>query len=253
MKINYISVSRLQTYQTCPQQYKYKYHLELAPLGEEPLYFAYGSIIHKIAEEYIVNKGEMPINEIANDVLSGKIDLGKDKKVPKLTTEYKNKMPEHLRAIKKISDQIGYEGFTEYEFLVDLDPPNQKMAKGFIDRLIQKDDKFWILDYKTTKKGMWRKNAKTISNDLQLRTYARIVQREFGAEAHNIKTGLYYLEGAELLGACFTEQSLENVEIELIKYHDEISNADPNNVFGNVGPHCSRCDYKKVCPFYSVT
>lgn len=253
MKINYISVSRLQTYQTCPQQYKYRYHLELAPIGEEPLYFAYGSIIHKIAEEYIVNKGEIPINELANDVLIGKIDLGDGKKVPKLTTEYKNKMPEHLRAIKKISDQIGYEGFTEYEFLVDLDPPNQKMAKGFIDRLIQKDDKFWILDYKTTKKGMWRKNAKTISNDLQLRTYARIVQREFGAEPQNIKTGLYYLEGAELVGACFTQQSLDNVEKELIKYHDEIKNADPNNIFGNVGQHCTRCDYRKVCPFYSVT
>lgn len=253
MKIPYISVSRLQTYQVCPQQYKYKYHLELAPMGEEPIYFAYGSIIHRIAEEYILNKGEIGINEIANDVLSGKIELGDGKKVPKLPTEYKNKIPEHIRAIKKISDQIGYEGFTEYEFLMDLDPPNKKQVKGFIDRLVQKDDKFWILDYKTTKKGMWRKNAKTISNDLQLRTYARVIQREFGAAAHNIKTGLYYLEGAELVGACFTEQSLENVENELIKYYDEIKNTEPNTVLGHVGQHCSRCDWRKVCPFYSVT
>ena len=42
MDIQHISVSRKQTWDTCQQQYKYKYHLKLTPEREQPEYFAYG-------------------------------------------------------------------------------------------------------------------------------------------------------------------------------------------------------------------
>lgn len=253
MKIDHLSVSRVGVWQLCEQQYKYKYHEKIPSLEEDPIYFTYGSIIHKIAERYIELKGDTLISEIAEDVLSGKIPLGEGKKLTSLPTEYKNKLVNHIRAIKKISDQLGYEGHTEWEFNFDLDPPHRKIVTGYIDRLVQKGDKFWILDYKTTKKGPWRKGLKDIKNDLQLRTYTRIVQKEFNAEAKNIKAALYYLEGAELVGATFTEQSLNNVEQELLKYFVDIEKTNPNGVLGNVGSHCSRCNYRKICPFYKLT
>jgi RecB family exonuclease len=253
MKIDHLSVSRVGVWELCRQQYKYKYHEKLPSLEEDPIYFTYGSIVHKIAEKYIELKGGTLISEIAEDVLSGKIPLGDGKKLTKLSTEYKNKLVEHIRAIKKISDQLGYEGKTEWPFEFDLDPPNKKCVVGYIDRLVQKGDKFWILDYKTTKKGWWRKGPKDITNDLQLRTYARVVQKEFNAKPENIKTALYYLEGAELVGACFTEQSLDKVEQELLKHYLEIEKTNANGVLGNVGSHCSRCNYRKICPFYKLT
>jgi CRISPR/Cas system-associated exonuclease Cas4 (RecB family) len=253
MKIKHLSVSRVGVWQLCEQQYKYKYHEELPSLEEDPIYFAYGSIIHKIAEKYTDFKGQVQISEIATDVLNGKISLGEGKKLVKLPAEYKGKIPEHIRAVKKISDQIGFDGYTEWNFNFDLDPPNNRIVTGYIDRLVERDGKFWILDYKTTKKGWWRKGPKDIANDLQLRTYARIVQKEFNADPSNIKAALYYLDGAELVGACFSEQSLDKVEEELLKYYLDIENTNPNGVVGNVGQHCSRCQYRQICPFYSLT
>lgn len=253
MKIKHLSVSRVGIWQLCRQQYKYKYHEEVPSLEEDPIYFGYGTIVHKIAEQYAESKGKTSISEIANDVLTGKIPLDDRKPLIKLTTEYKNKLVSHIRSIKKINDQIGFDGHTEWEFNYDLDPPNNRIVTGFIDRLIVKDDKCWILDYKTTKKSKWRKGLKEIKDDLQLRTYARIVQKEFNVNAADIKAALYYLEGEELVGACFSEQSLDSVEKELLKYYLEIEQTNPNGVYGNVGNHCTRCDYRQICPFYSLT
>ncbi len=246
-----MSVSRKQCWQTCKYQYKYRYHLELANDAAEPIYFTYGSIIHKIAEEYVGAKGERLISEVANDVLHGRIELEPGVVAPQLPAEYKRKIPEHLNAIAKLTEQTGFEGHVEYDFRFDLDPPNERYAVGFIDRIIQKDDKFWIIDYKTTKKGWWRKGPKDIINDLQLRVYARVIQRDFGAKAENIKTALFYLEGSELVGASFSEQSLKQAEEELLKAYIEIQNASPDEVQGSVGNHCNRCDYKKLCPFFT--
>jgi hypothetical protein len=101
-------------------------------LEEEPIYFAYGSIVHKIAEKYVESKGDILISEIAEDVLSGKIPLGEGKKLVKLPNEYKNKLVSHIRSVKNISDQLGYEGYTEWPFEFDLDPPNKRNIVGFI-------------------------------------------------------------------------------------------------------------------------
>jgi CRISPR/Cas system-associated exonuclease Cas4 (RecB family) len=250
MNITHISVSRYSVWDLCQQQYKYKYHLKMEAKDEEPFYFVYGTIIHKIAQEYVSARGERLISEVANDVLTGVIEYEEGKKAPKLPPEYKKKLPEHLNAIKRLTEKTGYEGELEYHFRYDLDPPNGRHVIGFIDRLIRQGDKFWILDYKTTKQGWWRKGPSDIVNDLQLRCYARVVQRNFGAKAENIKAALYYLEGQELVGACFTEESLEQAEQELLQAYIQIQQTKPEHAKGNVGPHCKRCDYNNICPWY---
>ena len=72
MEINHISVSRKKCHDTCGQQYKYRYHLKLPRPGEEPFYFVYGTLVHKISEIYVENRGKIPIGQIANDMLRGK-------------------------------------------------------------------------------------------------------------------------------------------------------------------------------------
>lgn len=146
MNITNISVSRKQVWDECSQKYKYRYHLKLPSPLDEPFYFIYGTIVHKIAEEYVTHKGEIPINDIMQDVLSGKIHLGKDSIIPEFPSEYKKKIKEHVGNIKKFTDSTGFGGKLEYNFKYDLDPPNGRHVLGFIDRLIQKDNKFWIVD-----------------------------------------------------------------------------------------------------------
>lgn len=250
MNINHISVSRKKCFDTCSQQYKYRYHLKIPNPGPEQIHFVYGTIVHKIAELYVEKRGEMQIGEIAELVLRGKIPIKDDQLCPDLPAEYKRKLPKHLRAIQNLTERVKFDGVVEYPFEYDLDPPHGRKIVGFIDRLIIKGEKAFILDYKTTKKGKWRVNKDTVTEDLQLRMYARVVQRNFNLKPENIKAALFYMEGEELVAAQFSESSLSQVEDELRNAFIEIEQADADKVWGRVGWHCKFCDYNSMCPFY---
>lgn len=250
MNIEHISVSRKQCFDTCKAQYKYRYHLKI--VSDEPVadHFTYGKIVHKVAECYVENAGKVDIGHIASEVLCGNILLEGTSKSPPLPPQYQDKLPVHLQNVKKLSDKIGFDGELEWGFNYDLDEPTGKMIKGFIDRLIIRGDKFYILDYKTTKKGPYRKTRGNIHKDLQLRCYGKVVQEKFGAKPENIKAALYYLEGADLISTGFTQESLDSARSELLSTYDAIVSSDPSGVTGTTGFHCRFCDYKKLCPFY---
>lgn len=250
MNIEHISVSRGKSYKQCPYYYKLKYHDKIPNPGEEQFYFVYGKIVHKIAEQHVIEKGSRPLKEIVSEVLLGKIEIEQGVKAPELPPEYKKRMPYHIKAIEKLNDKIGCDGITEHKFRYDLQPPNNKFVTGFIDRLIIREDRAWIIDYKTTKKGKFRENKTTIKFDPQLRMYSRVVQKEFGISAQNIKSALYYLEDEQILSASYDEKSLDLVEQELLNLYDSISSHDPQNAIGKVGSHCQRCEYKDMCPFF---
>ncbi len=253
MIIESISVSRYGVYAECPQHYKYKYHLRIPSPEESPVYFDYGKAIHKIIETFTLARGQGDIGTITKEVLGGKIELEPGKKCPKFPPDYMQKLPEHLRAFMRISEKIGTDGLVEWPFKYDLDPPNGKVYNGFIDRIIVKNGEYLLLDWKTTKKGPWRKNKKNITTDLQLQAYCRIVQKEWDVPADKIRAALYFLDGGELVGATFSQSTLESVEKRLLAAYDEIKAQDPNEVQGNVGNHCKRCEYRKLCPFYKLT
>lgn len=250
MNIEHISVSRGKTYDQCPYLYKLKYHEKIPNPGEEQFYFVYGKIVHKIAEQHVQERGARNLKEVSNDVLKGKIEIEDGKKAPPLPPDYKRRMPGHIRAIENLNKKIGCEGITEHKFKYDLDPPNGKFVTGFIDRIILKAGKAWIIDYKTTKPGPFRENKHSIKIDPQLRIYSRVVQKEFGIDADNIKAALYYLEGEELLPASYSEESLVSIERELLDVYNSISSHDPEKAFGKTGNHCNRCEYRGMCPFF---
>ena len=127
------------------------------------------------------------------------------------------------------------------------------MVTGFIDRVIQKGEKFFLIDYKTTKKGKFRKNKATIKTDLQLRVYANVIRRDFGAKAENITAALYYLEGGDLFPARFSDASLDAAEAELLASYKYVESKDPDKIIANVGQHCERCDYRYSCPFVKIS
>jgi len=258
MNIEHISVSRSGVWTTCPQQYKFKYHLKVPPPGKQPEYFLYGKLIHKIIEEYTKTGGAGDLKKIRRECLNGDIlledSLPEDTPPPKsqLSKSYLNKITKHLESFLKFANKCGYEGLCEWKFKHDLDPPNQKYAFGFIDHLKEKDGTYLIVDYKTTKKGRWRKTKKDAHTDLQLQCYSMAVSRKFGAPASKIYASLMYLEGCELVGATFTDETLDQVEANLLKTYNAIEQSDPDTVKGWVGNHCDRCDYADMCPFYSL-
>ena len=84
---------------------------------------------------------------------------------------------------------------------------------------------------------------------MQLMTYARVVQKQFGAKAENIRTALYYLEGAELISTKFIQKDLDGVESELLRMYKLIESIPADEAWGHTGNWCRRCDYKTLCPF----
>lgn len=250
MNIEHISVSRGKSYKQCAYYYKLKYHDKVPNPGEEQFYFVYGKIVHKIAEQHVVERGARTIKEISGDVLKGTIEIEDGKKAPCLPPDYRNRLPGHLKALERLNGKIGCSGVTEHKFKYDLDPPNRKFVTGFIDRIILGDGRAWIIDYKTTKKGPFRENRQTIKHDPQLRIYSRVVQKEFGLKAENIRAALFYLEDEELLDASYTEESLCAIERELLELYNQINGHRPEEARGSVGQHCNRCEYKDMCPFF---
>lgn len=256
MNIEHISVSRKGIWNECQYKYKFQYHDKIPPPGEEPFYFIFGKIVHKIAEEYVSNNGKKPIEDISAQVLSGKVLVEANTPAPPTSSwpkAYMPRLPGMLRSIVNMSDKIGYDGtdHLEYEFRYDLDPPNDRYVKGFIDRLTIKDGLYRILDYKTTKKGPYRKDRSNIMYDLQLRAYASIVQKDFDVPVENIRAALFYLEGSNLVGARFTQESLDSAQEELLEAYRQIEATKPERAFGRVGRHCTRCQYNSLCHFYN--
>lgn len=250
MLISNLSVSRTQCFELCQQQYKYKYHLKIIPDKPEQIYFVYGKLIHKAAEIYVEKKGQEPIFDIGHKLLNGIIDFDGSKNLNLLNTEYKNKFWTHLVVVEKISHKLGFDGELEYKLEYDLDPPNNKILLGFIDRLIIKNDKAIIIDYKTSKDNSWRKNEKTIKSDLQLNTYAMVINERFGIKPENIQAALIYLEGAKTISTNFNQSNLQKVKENLKNLYCKIENLDENMAMPNVGSHCFRCDYNNICPYF---
>lgn len=252
MNIDHISISREQCYNECPAKYRFRYHFKIIPDGPPPIYLTFGKIVHKIIEEHTKGKGVIPLAKITKDVLAGKIELEPGSKAPKLEPEYKNKLVKHLEHYARLAEKIGYDGEIEWNFKLDMDGQGRCMT-GFIDRMIRKDDSFFLLDWKTTKPSPWRKDSRTITKDLQLQCYCYVVWKEFKVDPKNISAALMFLDDNKLVPVRFSEKTLEQVPNRLLKVYKEIENMPAEGVHGNVGPHCQRCDYVRQCPFYSLT
>jgi RecB family exonuclease len=253
MKIEHLSVSRTQLWQECQLKYKFKYHLGLKSNFPEQPWFEYGKIIHKSAELFVEAKGETPIREFTEQILNGKIALedGSEPKKIHLDSSYALRLGGHLRAIETITKhRLNYGGFIEWDFLFDLDQPNKKILKGFIDRLIpKKDGTYLVLDYKTTRKGPFRKDENSIKDDLQLQAYSMVVSETLNVQPQNILLALYYLDDQKLVQVRHNKETLDNCKIKLKTIYDKIADTEPERAVPTVGWGCNRCEYRDICPY----
>jgi CRISPR/Cas system-associated exonuclease Cas4 (RecB family) len=252
MDINHLSVSRGQCFEECQQKYKYRYHLRVIPDKPEQIHFTYGKLLHKAAELYVQNEGKTDIVELGKDLLYGKISFSESFKLRNLNDSYRSKFWEHIKIVKAFTNKVGFEGEIEHEITYDVDPPNNKILTGFIDRLFFKDGKAFILDYKTNKKSSFRKDRSSIKTDLQLSTYALYVSEKYNIDPENITAALIYVDGGNIVSTNFTKEGLENTKKYLKDLYYKIENSDETKVAGKVGRHCGFCDYNNICPFYKA-
>lgn len=253
MNIEHLSVSRSGCFDLCKQQYKFRYHLKVVPSTPEQQYFTYGKLVHKAAEIFVEQAGSRPIHDIVTDLIQGKIDFEGHQNLISLDESYYKKLYPHTAYIERFTKKVGFGGEIEYEIRYDLDPPNNRIFLGFVDRLIIKNDRAIIIDYKTSKKNKYRKNKVTIKKDLQLCAYALHVHEKFGIPPENIQAALVYLEEPEVVSTNFNLPTLMETKKFLRDAYFSIENYSPDAVKGNIGWHCQRCDYRDQCSFYGTS
>jgi DNA helicase-2/ATP-dependent DNA helicase PcrA len=238
LKIDYLSVSQIETFKDCPLHYKLKYIYKLPTTPSASISF--GVSIHNTLKEFV----DTTIGTTKKDILSlFKKNWTEEGYLNKKHKQefYKEGENYLLEFLKKGYDKKTKTLATEQKFVIPLD----KTLKigGTIDRV---DDLggggFEVIDYKT---GANVPTQKEVDKDLQLSFYALATSNLFKVKPEDIKLSLYYFKTQTKITTKRTEKDLEKVKEEILKIRDEIEKSDfkcKNSYFCQ-----NKCEYSMFC------
>lgn len=233
VKIDYLSVSQIETFKTCPMHYKlrYIYKLPTAPSAS----ISFGVSIHNTLKDFFEIK-----ENILNMYKNNWIEEGYLNKKHKL--EFYKKGEEYLLGFVKNSYNPNIKTLAlEQKFNFKLN--NDLKIGGTIDRV---DDigagRIEIIDYKT---GATIPTQKEVDKNLQLSVYAIAASAMYKVKPEDIKLSLYYLDTQEKISTKRTAKDLEKVKEEILKVKEGIENSD----FKCNGSYfCQgKCEYSMFC------
>lgn len=238
IKIDYLSVSQIETFKTCPMHYKLKYIYKLATPPSASISF--GVSIHNTLKDFYQDITDSKKSDILSIYKKNWIEEGYQNKKHK--TEFFKKGEQYLLGFL----ENGYESKTstialEQKFNVKIDTTLK--IGGTIDRV---DDlgkgRYEIIDYKT---GANIPSQKEVDKDMQLSFYALALTNLYKVEPEDIKLSLYYLDTQEKITTRRTGEDLENLKKEILEIREEIENSDfkcNGNYFCQQG-----CEYSIFC------
>ena len=235
------SFSQLNSFKTCPLQYKYQYILKIptTPSAAESFGITIHQTLQKFYVEFLKNKKInqkdllaiyektwIPIGYVSLTHQTRMIEEGK-----KMLINFYKKF--HSSGLKIIA----------LEKLFKIKIANDIFLTGKIDRIdsLNKNE-IEIVDYKTGKKP----NERELSKSLQLTIYALAANDKnlFNKKLGDINLTFYYLQTPEKI-------ILKKNEGDLIKTKDEIMNMvekiRKNDFLANPGKHCNFCSFKIIC------
>ena len=122
---------------------------------------------------------------------------------------------------------------------------------GYIDRVDRRrPNGVAVIDYKGGKRA-W--NTDIIRSDVQMQTYAVASAARY-PWAERIYTEIHMVTQRKTATALWTKDDLEFVEQELKqRYLDANQQMLDGPWDATPGPHCSTCDFKRLCPAYDGT
>jgi DNA helicase II / ATP-dependent DNA helicase PcrA len=232
-----LNYSQIDSYLTCPLQYKYGYVLKI-PTAENPA-LSFGNSIHNSLRDYyykltfekqatledllkIYEKDWQPFGYLDEQHREFQFEQGK-----KLLTRYfeKNK-----------DDKTKHLAF-EKTFTLKIDGIR---FNGRIDRIDElPDGSVEIIDYKTGTP----KSQKDVDKDLQVSLYAIAAKEALGYDPKLLS--LYFLEPCEKVSTTRTQEQLEERKKEVLEVVKKIRKGEFE---ANPGMHCNWCSFKDICP-----
>lgn len=247
--VDYLSYSQIETFKTCPLQYKLKYIYKVPTPFSAPLSF--GISMHAALKDFYFNfKSERKQSE--------KLILAALK--DSWTSEgYRSKSHEKKMFDKGKKFLSGYykkefnpktvPAALEQSFVVPLSvPKGARPLKigGKIDRVDKLyGGKIEIIDYKT---GANVPTQRQVDHDLQLTFYAlaaaNINEEPFGKNIDKIKLTLYYFDNQEKISTTRTKKQLEDARKEIFAWRDKIEKSDfrcSGHIFCHTGEYALFC------------
>lgn len=231
--VAYLSYSQLDTFMTCPLQYRYRYILRIPVPASAALSF--GDTMHRTIRAFYeaVKSGARPkkwdLLQMLDDNWS-RAGYG-DK-------TYEEKMKNHGMELLTGFYAKGYNPDVvpyklEEPFKIKITP--SLTLGGKIDRIdIRKDGTMEIIDYKT---GTAPK-ARDPRKDLQLTVYA------MASGTENVIVSFYFFEDQTKISATRTKEQLLAAKEEVSKRADEISRSEFRPI---PGKYCDFCEFRLIC------
>lgn len=232
------SYSKIDTFETCPLKYKFRYLFEIPSPSAHAANF--GSSVHETVNQFYekVEKGEKPSKELLQKIYEECwISSGYDSKTHMLAR--KNKGLEVMEKFYQAEEANGFVPPAYREKLFRLKIGEFTMV-GRIDRIDKlADGTYEVIDYKT---GTYKRDTSNIKKDLQLSLYALACRDVFRIPVS--KLSLYFLEDGLRVSTTRTPENLIELQDEIIKNGNEILSSQ---FLPTPGFHCGFCEFKVLC------
>lgn len=244
--VPYLSYSQIDTFQTCPLQYKYRYVLKIpVPTSAAA---SFGTSIHMAMQRFYelrIKNNELRETPTKTDLLN----LLDEVWIPQGygTKQYEDKMKERGRRMLEGFYEKGYDPNVipqslEQIFKIRVTP--SLAIGGKIDRVdMHPDGTMEIIDYKTGR----RPTDKQIKENLQMTVYALAATDKgiYGKPPEKVILSFYFFEAQEKVSGQRTAEQLTAAEEKLKSIAREISVSD---FIPTPGPWCDFCDFRMICP-----
>ncbi len=238
---NNFSYSQLNSFKTCPLQYKYLYLLKIPATSTAAESF--GTTVHqtlqKFYNQFLKNKKTNKKNLLSIyektwipiGYLSNAHENRMKKEGEKMLTDFYKKF--HYSNLKI----IGLEKIFKIKIAEDI------FLTGKIDRIdsLNKNE-IEIIDYKTGKKP----NERELIKSFQLTIYAMAANDKnlFNKKLADINLTFYYFQEPEKISLKRNEEDLVKTKGEIVKMVEEIRK---NEFPANPGKYCDFCSFKIIC------
>lgn len=240
VKINYLSVSQIETFENCPLHYLLKYIYNLPTPKTASISF--GISIHETLKKFYENNDKEKFSEKYLLGLYEESFINEGFENKKHKEQFFKKGQDYLLGYFKneFNKKIIPEKL-EYKFTLNLF--KDLKIGGTIDRVDRvSKDKLEVIDYKT---GASIPTQKEVDKDLQLSIYALAVSDIYKVKPENIKLSLYYLDTQEKISTTRTLKELQEVKDKLYEYKQKIESSDFK--CGNSYFCQNNCEFKMFC------
>ena len=250
------SHSRLNTFETCPQMFKYRYLDKIRTPFEKTVETHLGKVVHETLEWLYTEVGFGKIPELddaliyyRNQWTSKWEDTIKIVRKNLTKEDYFNKGLQFL-----VSYYMKHKPFNdntidiEKKVMIDMDEEGKYRLQGFIDRLVYnlEEERYEVHDYKTANSLPL---PGKVEKDKQLALYSIGIKNQFGQDKEVIPVW-HYLAFNRRIESRRTNEQLEDLKKEIIGLIDTIESTTefPPKKSGL----CNWCEFQPVCSLWNA-